>query len=245
MRDGEYITTLNTRGHRPRRDHQRMMVGRAIYEEPKTVSNVPPDAPVVLEVETPRSPRTSRTSPSQLHKGEILGFAGLMGAGRTETARLIFGADPSDGRRHPHRTARNVHITDPRGRGQGRHRLPLRGPQAVRARGWGCPSRTTPVLANARRNSPAPASSTTRKIREAAQEYVEQDQHQDAVCVPAKVAQPLGRQPAEGRSSPSGWSATATSSSSTSPRRGIDVGAKSEIYKLMNRAGRMRASPSS
>ena len=32
-----------------------------------------------------------------LHKGEILGFAGLMGAGRTEVARAIFGADKVDG----------------------------------------------------------------------------------------------------------------------------------------------------
>jgi ribose transport system ATP-binding protein len=32
-----------------------------------------------------------------LHRGEILGFAGLVGAGRTETVRLIFGADPRDG----------------------------------------------------------------------------------------------------------------------------------------------------
>jgi ABC-type sugar transport system ATPase subunit len=32
----------------------------------------------------------------ELHRGEILGFAGLLGAGRTETLRAIFGADPPD-----------------------------------------------------------------------------------------------------------------------------------------------------
>ena len=33
----------------------------------------------------------------ELRKGEILGFAGLMGAGRTEVARAVVGADPIDG----------------------------------------------------------------------------------------------------------------------------------------------------
>ena len=32
----------------------------------------------------------------ELHKGEVLGFSGLMGAGRTETMRALFGADPID-----------------------------------------------------------------------------------------------------------------------------------------------------
>jgi len=92
MRDGEYITTLNT----PETSMDEIinaMVGRTIYEEPKTFSNVAADAPVVLEVKNLNSKDVKNIS-FQLHKGEILGFAGLMGAGRTETARLIVGADP-------------------------------------------------------------------------------------------------------------------------------------------------------
>ncbi|MEG1746873.1 MAG: sugar ABC transporter ATP-binding protein, partial [Oscillospiraceae bacterium] len=95
MRDGEYITTLNT----PETNLDEIinaMVGRTIYEEPKTKSNVEPNAPVVLEVQNLKSADVKDVS-FQLHKGEILGFAGLMGAGRTEAARLIFGADPMTG----------------------------------------------------------------------------------------------------------------------------------------------------
>jgi len=63
------------------------------HEEPKTVNNVPENAPVVLSVQGLNSKDVKNVS-FDLHKGEILGFAGLMGAGRTEVARLIFGADP-------------------------------------------------------------------------------------------------------------------------------------------------------
>ena len=71
-----------------------MMVGRVIYEEPKTHSMVPKDAPVVLKVENLNAGRMVQDVSFELRKGEILGFSGLMGAGRTETARAIFGADP-------------------------------------------------------------------------------------------------------------------------------------------------------
>lgn len=54
---------------------------------------VAPEAPVVLEVKDLTSPQVKGVS-FQLHKGEILGLSELMGAGRTETARLICGADP-------------------------------------------------------------------------------------------------------------------------------------------------------
>lgn len=52
--------------------------------------------PVVLEAKNLcRAPVVNDVS-FKIHKGEILGFAGLLGAGRTETARLLFGCDPMD-----------------------------------------------------------------------------------------------------------------------------------------------------
>ena len=74
-----------------------MMVGRTIYEEPKSVSNVPDNAPVVLKVEHLQAGKMVQDISFELRKGEILGFSGLMGAGRTETARVIFGADKKQG----------------------------------------------------------------------------------------------------------------------------------------------------
>jgi ribose transport system ATP-binding protein len=49
---------------------------------------------VVLSVKNLNRARAVQDVSFELHKGEILGFAGLLGAGRTETMRLIFGADP-------------------------------------------------------------------------------------------------------------------------------------------------------
>ena len=92
MRDGQYVDTVNT-ADVTKEDIINMMVGRVIYEDPKQKSNVPPDAPVVLEARHLVAKNVKDVS-FTLHKGEILGFAGLMGAGRTETVRALFGADP-------------------------------------------------------------------------------------------------------------------------------------------------------
>jgi ribose transport system ATP-binding protein len=92
MRDGQYVGTVNTADTTIDQIIQ-MMVGRVIYEEPKTHSRVESDAPTVLMVKNLNSIVVKNVS-FELKKGEILGFAGLMGAGRTETARLVFGADP-------------------------------------------------------------------------------------------------------------------------------------------------------
>ena len=95
MRDGGYVGTLIT-AESTKDDIINMMVGRVIYEDPKTESAVKPDAPVVLKVEHLNAGRMVQDVSFELHKGEILGFSGLMGAGRTETARALFGADPKD-----------------------------------------------------------------------------------------------------------------------------------------------------
>ena len=96
MRDGAYVGTLIT-DECTKEDIINMMVGRVIYEDPKTHSMVPADAPVVLKVEHLNAGKMVQDVSFELRKGEILGFSGLMGAGRTETARALFGADPKTG----------------------------------------------------------------------------------------------------------------------------------------------------
>ncbi|MBP3633983.1 MAG: sugar ABC transporter ATP-binding protein [Oscillospiraceae bacterium] len=95
MRDGQYVGTVQT-AETNMDEIVQMMVGRVIYEEPKSQSNVPEDAPVVLEAVGLESLEVKNVS-FKLKKGEILGFSGLMGAGRTETMRLICGADKRTG----------------------------------------------------------------------------------------------------------------------------------------------------
>lgn len=92
LRDGELVDTKNT-SEVTKAQIINMMVGRVIYEQPKAKSNVPSDAPVVLRVDQLNAGRLVRDVSFELRKGEILGFSGLVGAGRTETARAIFGAD--------------------------------------------------------------------------------------------------------------------------------------------------------
>lgn len=95
MRDGEYVGTVDTTSV-TKDEIVKMMVGRVIYGDKKEESTVPADAPVVLEVKNLNRGKELRNVSFSLRRGEILGFSGLMGAGRTETARAIYGADPYD-----------------------------------------------------------------------------------------------------------------------------------------------------
>jgi ribose transport system ATP-binding protein len=95
MRDGEYVGTVPTASTTVDTIIS-MMVGRSLTETKTEVPDLT-SHDVVLEVRNLRRGHTIRDVSFSLRKGEILGFAGLMGAGRTEVARAIFGADPLDG----------------------------------------------------------------------------------------------------------------------------------------------------
>ena len=72
----------------------RDMVGRSITEFYPDRRNTPEE--VILEVKGFNQPGVFRDVNFNLRKGEILGVAGLMGAGRTEIMRAIFGVDPHE-----------------------------------------------------------------------------------------------------------------------------------------------------
>lgn len=100
MRDGQYIDTL------PAADTSMskiisLMVGRELADATRAEGQGTDKE--MLRVVGLKRGRAIRDVSFTLNKGEILGFAGLMGAGRTEVARAIFGADPIEaGEIHVH-----------------------------------------------------------------------------------------------------------------------------------------------
>lgn len=94
MRDGRTIGTVNAQEVSVDQIVS-MMVGREIYATAQPAPNEGASE-VVLEVRSLSRGRAFQDVSFSLRKGEILGFAGLMGAGRTEVARAVFGADPID-----------------------------------------------------------------------------------------------------------------------------------------------------
>lgn len=90
LRDGHYITTRNT-ADTNENEMIKLMVGRDISEiYPEKYIH---EQDVILACEHLTSDRIHDVS-FTLKKGEVLGFGGLVGAGRTELMRLLFGADP-------------------------------------------------------------------------------------------------------------------------------------------------------
>ena len=227
LRDGELVGTRET-AEVEIDDVIQMMIGRVTYEDPKQASTVPEGAPVVLRVENLRSIDVKGVS-FELHKGEILGFAGLMGAGRTETARLIFGADK--------KTSGEIYING--------KKVEINSPADAVANGIGYLSEDrkrfglavgmsvsdNAVMAALDDYTNAGFVNDT-KIRAVSQEYV----------VKINVKTPSVAQTVKNLSGGNQQKVVIAKWLIRNcdilifdePTRGIDVGAKSEIYKLMN-----------
>ncbi|MDR2347998.1 MAG: sugar ABC transporter ATP-binding protein [Bifidobacteriaceae bacterium] len=96
LRDGAVTFAGPTEGQTPRSLTQHM-VGRAVEIDHQRPAAVPDDAPVRLEVNDLTRPDGIGPVSFQVRAGEIVGMAGLIGAGRSEVARAVFGLDPITG----------------------------------------------------------------------------------------------------------------------------------------------------
>lgn len=91
LRDGVHVRTAVT-AEETRESIIHSMIGRALAAPPP-ISPVPETAPAVLEVRGLSRPGEFEDVGFAVRAGEILGISGLVGAGRTEVCRAIFGAD--------------------------------------------------------------------------------------------------------------------------------------------------------
>ncbi len=92
LRDGKYVGTVDRTAGQD--EIVRMMIGRSLQEYfPQHLSSQP--GKTMLRVQGLSSPGVFEDVSFEIRAGEIVGFAGLVGAGRSEIAKAIFGLDPS------------------------------------------------------------------------------------------------------------------------------------------------------
>jgi ribose transport system ATP-binding protein len=94
MRDGRHIDTKPVAQVQNRSELIKMMIGKTLFEQYTPREGERPDT--ILQVKNLSNHRLKDIS-FDVHAGEIAGFYGLVGAGKTELARAIFGADLYEG----------------------------------------------------------------------------------------------------------------------------------------------------
>jgi len=94
MRDGKHIETKPVKEIQDRSELIKMMIGKTVFEQYTPREEDCPDT--ILEVKHLSNHRLNDVS-FDIHEGEIAGFYGLVGAGKTELARAIYGVDEYEG----------------------------------------------------------------------------------------------------------------------------------------------------
>lgn len=94
MRDGKHIDTKPISEIRDRSELIKMMIGKTVFEQYTARENKCED--VILQVAHLSNHKLNDLN-FDIHAGEIAGFYGLMGAGKTELARAIYGVDEYEG----------------------------------------------------------------------------------------------------------------------------------------------------
>jgi len=228
MRDGKTVQTLAT-PDATIEEIIRLMVGRTIYEGAPEIPDLPHHE-VVLELRHVSRGRALRDISFTLRRGEILGVAGLVGAGRTEVARAVFGADPIDSGEILVR-GRAVKIRSPRD--AVRHGIAYLSEDRKRfGLVLGLDIESNIVLATLRRFLGWLGVVDAARTRAAARRYV------DALRIRTPSLQQKAKNLSGGNQQKvviGKWLAAETEILLfDEPTRGIDVGAKSEIYRLLN-----------
>ena len=95
LRDGARVAVLDRKEIVPK-DVAVMMIGKALNEATASENLRPPKPEVVLKTDRLTRKGVFQDISFELHKGEILGFSGLVGSGRTEVMRAVYGADNYD-----------------------------------------------------------------------------------------------------------------------------------------------------
>jgi ribose transport system ATP-binding protein len=94
LRDGRHIATKPISEIKDRAELIKMMIGKTVFEQYTPKEDA--DKDVVLQVLNLSNHKLKDIS-FDVHAGEIVGFYGLVGAGKTEIARAIYGVDPYEG----------------------------------------------------------------------------------------------------------------------------------------------------
>jgi ribose transport system ATP-binding protein len=223
LRDGQHVATKPLSEVDGRADLIKMMIGRTVFEEytPKEET----ERKVVLQVSHLTNNKLNDIS-FNVHEGEIVGFYGLVGAGKTELARAIYGADPFEGevllkgskyRHSPDKAiAAGIALVPEERRSQGlftiltiRSNIPVMNMKNISRSGW----------------------INSGKERDVALEYI--DKLNISTDSPEKEAAKLSGGNQQKVVLSKCLFADADLLMLDEPTRGVDVGAKSEIYNII------------